>query len=200
MLGINKMVKSANKSVALVSTVAPVAQDYAALVARIIATSPEAAQAIALMSLTQGTRKARSAPAAQSGESESERANRCAQFSDKSERGIILAALIAALGEKDNVSLTEGEICEATKLVAYRARPSLDIVRLRLNDLHNAKFPLVAQIGYTLSVEGERGQPKIAHFSRIVEKAKARKAKAKAMVVAPSPSPVATTEGENKGE
>jgi hypothetical protein len=148
---------------------APVAQDYRALVANIIATNPDAAKAIALMSLNAPVatraRNSRSNAAAPV-ETESERANRCAQFSDKSERGIILAALIARLATANSVSVTEGELCEDTGLVSYRVRSSLDIVRLRLNDVANVKFPLVTQIGYSLSVEGERGQPKIAHFSR----------------------------------
>jgi hypothetical protein len=180
----------------VVSVVSNIADDIRSRLASLIASDPVAAQAIALQSLTRNTRVAtRKGSTAQ--ETESERANRCAQFDDYSTRGKIVAYAIAELGSKAKVTLTEDAIATAIGLPVYKVRPALAIVEARLSDLRNAKFPLVREIGYVASVEGERNEAKALHFSRVARvAAKGKAAKGKALaVVAPAP---ATEESEGK--
>jgi hypothetical protein len=160
-----------------VPAVIEVQTDYRALVARIVSENPDAAKALALASLfaPTATRATRTRNAVAPTETESERACRCASFSPAQNRGLILTALINALGDKDSVSVTEAELCEATKIPQPQFRSPLSIVMQRLADRTPeglAKFPLIPQIGYSLAVEGENGQGKIAHFSRNVPNAK----------------------------
>jgi hypothetical protein len=174
------------KSTAL-AVVSPVmsADEIRARLATLVASDPVAAQAIALQSLARGTRVASSRKSTAQ-ETESERANRCAQFDDYSTRGKIVAYAIAELGGKAKIALTEDAIATAIGLPVYKVRPALAIVEARLADLHNAKFPLVSQIGYSASVEGERNEAKSLHFSRVAPaKASARKGKGKAVAVVP---------------
>jgi hypothetical protein len=186
--------------VATVSAPALSVAEITARLANLVATDPAVAQAIALQSLTRGTRVATARKGNAATETEAERANRCAQFDDYSARGKIVAFAIAELGNKGKVALTEDAIATAIGLPVYKVRPALAIVEARLSDLHNAKFPLVSQIGYVASVEGERNEAKLLHFARVapapVRKGKAAKGKSVA-TVAPAPAPV--SEGE-KGE
>jgi len=180
-----------SKNVSKALVVAPVlsADEIRARLATLVASDPAVAQAIALQSLSRSTRAVASRKASNMQETESQRANRCAQFDDYGARGKIVAFAIAELGGKTKVVISEDAIATAIGLPVYNVRPALAIVQARLSDLHNAKFPLVSQIGYVASIEGERNEPKMLHFARVAPaKASARKGKGKALaVVAPSP-------------
>lgn len=157
-----KTVKNVPAIVASVSS----ADDIRARLAALVSSNADVATALALASLSR-SRPSASRKSASSQETESERANRCAQFDDYSARGKIVAFAIGALGKRDTVALAEDAIAKAVGLPVYKVRPALAIVEARLSDLHNAKFPLVSQIGYVASVEGERNEAKTLHFSRV---------------------------------
>lgn len=178
------------------ATVAPVmsSDDIRARLASLVSSDPAIAQAIALASLQRG-RGAAAPRATGANESEAERACRCAQFTGNSARVRILSFCINKLGKKDSVTVTEDELSKAIGLPVYKVRPALSIVQDRLSDLHNALFPLVSQIGYTIAVAGERNEAKTATFSRVAPVAPVAQKRVQKARKSPS-APVAKDEGE----
>ena len=184
------------KSVAL-TTVAPVLSNEEINARLQIALQADPALALALASRVLGGGKvARNSRATGAVETENERACRCAHFVSGNRRNL-LTACIAALGDKNEISLTEEYLSAAVSLPSYRVRADMQTVQDRLNDTGNvAQFPLIREVGYSLRLANEtRGVARSYVFSRVAPVAPAKgkgKAKAKGKAIAPvAPAPVA---------
>lgn len=186
---------------ALVTTVAPVLSNEEINARLQVALANDPALALALASRVLGGNKVvRNSRATGAVETENERACRCAHFVSGNRRNL-LTACIAALGDKNEISLTEEYLSAAVSLPSYRVRADMQTVQDRLNDTGNtAQFPLIAQVGYSLRLANEtRGVARSYVFSRVAPVAPAKgKGKAKGKAIAKvAPAPVAPA---NEGE
>jgi hypothetical protein len=176
------MARNTSKSVALVSPVSLVSARDA--LTALIARSPEAAQAIALASVTRPVRNSR--VSADEPISEADRAVRAAGMSAGFRQTLFRDLIARGAG-----TYSTQELSASTGIALYRVRADLQTIANRLAD--SEKFP---GIGYALSfVEGKRGLEQHVRFAVVKAPVKARKAsKSKAVaIVAP-----ATQEG-NEG-
>ena len=133
-------------------------------------------------------------------ETETQRACRCAGFVSGN-RSKLLIALVNALGEKNEITITEPDLMSVTSLPSYRVRADMQTVQDRLNDTDNvAQFPFIREAGYKVHLKAEtRGVARSYVFSRIAPVAPAKgkgKAKGKAIALAPVVAP-ANNEGDS---
>jgi hypothetical protein len=185
--------RKTSKNVSIVSTVSP-SNDFASvqnaaseLFARIIATNPDAARAVALQSVIRPARTARTARVASPEMSEADRAVAAANMSAGFRQTLFRELLRRGEGE-----YSTNELSESTGIALYRVRGDLQTIANRLADTE--KFP---GIGYRVSfIEGKRGLEQRVRFVSLAPKP--RKAKGKAVAIVANSAPVAPS--ENEGE
>jgi hypothetical protein len=176
------MARNASKTVALVSPVALVSARDA--LTALIARSPDAAQAIALASVTRTARTPR--VSADEPISEADRAVRAAGMSAGFRQTLFRDLIARGAG-----TYSTQELSASTGIALYRVRADLQTIANRLADTE--KFP---GIGYALSfIEGKHGLEQHVRFAVVKPVAKARKASKSRAVAVVAP---ATQEG-NEG-
>ena len=166
--------------------------DVTAQFAAFVANNPDAQKALAMQMLLSPARATRGARKVAAPQSEADRACDCAHFVSGNRRDL-LSACIVLIGDKNEVRITEKQLCDATGLASYRVRPDMQTVQDRLNDTDNlAQFPRIRETGYKVRLAQEvRGTAREYIFSRVSPVAPRKpRAKGKALV------PVAKGEGE----
>jgi hypothetical protein len=156
------------KSVAL-TTVAPVLSNEEINARLQVALRADPALALALATKMLGGSKATRTTRSAMPETETERVCRCAGFVSGN-RSKLLIACVNALGEKNEITITEADLMSATSLPSYRVRADMQTVQDRLNDTDNvAQFPFIREAGYKVHLKAEtRGVARSYVFSRIV--------------------------------
>ena len=131
--------------------------DVTAQFAAFVANNPDAQKALAMQMLLSPARATRGARKVAAPQSEADRACDCAHFVSGNRRDL-LSACIVLIGDKNEVRITEKQLCDATGLASYRVRPDMQTVQDRLNDTDNlAQFPRIRETGYKVRLARGNG-------------------------------------------